>query len=110
MTSTILMAVVLLAPPTKPTETKKPKTPNKATASIAELIFKRMDANKDNSISLKEFKDHWERQRQAPSRFWRGRSGGRQEDTNPSRGGGRDRGGRGSSRVSPRNLRRKPNS
>jgi len=111
MTPTIFTAIVLLAPPAKATEAAKPDTPKKAPVSVAELLFKRMDSNKDNSISLKEFKDHWEKQRQAPSRFGRGRSSGRQGGSSGQRGrsGGRDRGSRGSSRVGPKD-RPKPNS
>ena len=106
MTPTIFTAIVLLAPPAKATE-----TPKKAPVSVAELLFKLMDSNKDNSISLKEFKAHWEKQRQSPSRAGRSRSGGREGRAGQQRGRSseRSRGSRGSSRVGPKN-RPKPNS
>lgn len=100
MTSAIFTAILLLAPPTEAPEAAKPNTPKKAPVNIAELLFKRMDSNKDNSISLKEFKAHWEKQRQSPSRAGRGRSSGRQGRAAAQRGRSseRSRGSRGNSK------------
>ena len=112
MTPTIFTAIVLLAPPAKAPDTAKTDAPKKAPVSVAELLFKRMDSNKDNSISLKEFKAHWEKQRQSPSRAGRSRSGGREGRAGQQRGRSseRSRGSRGNSRVGPKNTRPKPNS
>ena len=46
---------------------KKP-APSRTSTDMAELIFKRMDANHDGSISLKEFKTAFPRMRQSYTR------------------------------------------
>ena len=72
---------------------------SKKPSNLSELIFKRMDSNKNGSISLKEFKDAFPRFRQSYSRSSQGSSQGRSLGTTPqeagrgySRGSGRTRG------------------
>lgn len=113
MTPAIFTAIVLLAPPTEAPEATKPNASKKAPVDIAELLFKRMDSNKDNSISLKEFKTAFPRLRQSSIGSSRGRTRGfdgktpsfRPEGSSRSRGrsssrrsGGRSRGSRGNSK------------
>ena len=51
-----------------PTKRVTPPTPPRPPVDMAELIFKRMDANHDGSISLKEFKTAFPRMRQSHTR------------------------------------------
>ena len=62
----VLFGGVSLAQQAKP-PVKKPAPPRTST-DMAELIFKRMDANHDGSISLKEFKTAFPRMRQSYTR------------------------------------------
>ena len=117
MKSTIFIIMMLIASSAYGQRAQEPKEashtkPKKPPVDVAELIFKRMDSNHDDSISLKEFKAAFPRLRQSstrstggPTRSTHGRTrgfDGRTPSFRPgsgSRSGGRSyRGSRGRSK------------
>ena len=113
MKSTIFIAVIVLMSSLvygqRPTAVETKAKPKKPPVDMAEFIFKRIDANHDGSISLKEFKVALPHLRQSPTRSrsgqgptrsthgrtrgFDGRTPSFRPDSGPhSRGGSRSRG------------------
>ncbi len=79
MKSVIIAVIMLCASSTyaqSPQHKKGAHKPSKPPVDIAELVFKRMDSDKDNSISLKEFKAYWTKRQSGTSSRGRSRSEG----------------------------------
>ena len=96
MRSTIFIITMLISSSVYGQQEHKAKEASKAKPKklpdVSELIFNRMDSNKNGSISLKEFKAAFPRLRQSSSRSSQGRSLGttpQERSRGYSRGAGR---------------------